>query len=167
MQTDDYTHRHDGRDMFSANDAGYNWVDEMDVSPASSHQSGFERFGAMMIKNAGVATQTGGSTGRNDAVINTGVEAPGQLVEEGSSTMRVKRIVDSSEILSQYHRDALYLEQDIRFLEHKLGCEMKELKELRKTFDDWGSRMKKFRMVSQCDSFTQVGSTDMPEQHPT
>ena len=138
------------------------WFHDIEV-----RRSYFQTSLPVGYKALSIYLNPGGTTGRNDAVINTGVEAPGQLVEEGSSTMRVKRIVDSSEILSQYHRGALYLEQDIRFLEHKLGCEMKELKELRKTFDDWDSRMKMFRMVSQCDSFTQMGSTDMPEQHPT
>ena len=67
------------------------------------------------------ATGPGRVVFTSGGVKGTGI--PGVSSPAGSSSsVRVKRIVESSQVISEYHRGALYLDQGIGFLERKFGC---------------------------------------------
>ena len=164
VQTDEGMTDDESNSLFCVDKAGYNWVDELDIAPATSNRLGHQSF--RVVKNAEVASEPGGMVFTPGSVNGAGV-AGVSLPEGSSSTIRVKRIVETSEIINEYHRGAFYLEQDIRFLERRFSCEEREVKELRETFDEWDARMKRFHMVSLCDSFMQTSSSNVLRQHPT
>ena len=92
------------------------------------------------FETADVATQTG-----------TVVPEPG-----GSASTPARREKRMDRIINEFHRRALYVEQDIRYLERKYQDEAL-VKELRETFEEWDARMKPFQFITSCDSSTQTG----------
>ena len=74
----------------------------------------------------------------------------------GSTSTRARRETQIDRIINEYHRGALYAEQDIRYLEHKYQDEAL-VEELRETFAEWEMRMQQFQFIATYDSSTQTG----------
>ena len=73
-----------------------------------------------------------------------------------STTVRATGVTERDEIINECQRGFLYTEQDIRYLERKIGHGMRELKELRETFDEWDVRMRVFRCRDSSRASTQT-----------
>ena len=80
----------------------------------------------------------------------------------GSTSTRARRETRMDRMINEFHRGALYVEQDIRYLEHKYQDE-ELVQELRETFEEWDARMKPFGFITSYDSSTQTGMVTLAE----
>ena len=65
-------------------------------------------------------------------------------IDASFTTTPARCVIEKDDIINECHRCLLYLEQDFRFLERRITCELKEMKELRETYTDWEARVANF-----------------------
>ena len=73
-----------------------------------------------------------------------------------STTVRATGVTERDESINECQRGFRYMEQDIQYLEMKIGHGMRELRELRETFDEWDLRMRVFRFRDRSHTSIQT-----------
>ena len=130
--------------------AGYNWVDELDAGPPDRHQHPSTSSSARATDGvlSDGATLSGGQSGEADV-----------LLQSGSSCTVKASVTGIDEVINEFHRGMLYLEQVIWALERRYGHELETLQETSQELDDG---MRRFKFRAYCDSSAQTAIVSSP-----